>query len=217
MAAADPTVFEGRLGGFIGMVIDNATRLQTDLDGCNPCSLFNVGLPTFKEPRCFHSCTVVGLPTSVLDELVEYTVKYGYSLFLCAQTGLVLCWTAGFVFLAWMVGRLLAYQQTVNYHLQSSWDSTSTRKYLKCKLLMRRRLKARHRKQARSKNPCLEVVWKTYLEQKCRTRRPGIACRRLALGHGKFQRVAGARLRCRRAASSLRFTRLRCKSRGAGP
>ena len=204
MAAAVPTVFEGRLDGHIGTLADNATCLQTDLDGCNPCSLVDVGLPTLKGPLSLHSCTVVGLPTSVLDELVEYTVEYGFSLFLSDQTGLVLCWTTGLVFLAWMVGGLLAYQQITKNHLQSSSDTTSTRTNLKRKLLTRRRLTARHRKQARLKNQCLEAVWKTFLEQQCRARLRGTACRRRGLGRGKVQRVAGARLRCRRAASFLR-------------
>ena len=120
-----------------------------------------------KEPLCFHSQADVGLPTSDFDELVGFIAVYGIPLFLSAGTGPLLGWASGFgfVFLAWMVGGLLAYQQTKQIQLDLHIGTTRTRKSLKRKHIKRHRLKARQRKQVRTKNLRLEPSLATFLKQ----------------------------------------------------
>ena len=172
-----------------------------------------------KEPLCFHSQADVGLPTSDFDELVGFIAVYGIPLFLSAGTGPLLGWASGFgfVFLAWMVGGLLAYQQTKQIQLDLHIGTTRTRKSLKRKHIKRHRLKARQRKQVRTKNLRLELALKAFLKQQYSGQACVVACRRLGLGRGKVQHVAGARLSCRRRANRRRLTRVKHRAQGFVP
>ena len=221
MATDGAGEFEGCLGAYSSTFADNDACLQYDMNGCNPRLLFDVGVPTLIEPTAIRFHADVGLPTSASEELGEFIAEYGIPLFLCTETGLLLGWATGVVLLAWTVGGLLAYQQTkqtvTHALLYPPTVTSTTRKSLKRQLVKRRRLKARQTKQVRTKNLRLELALKAFLKQQYSGQACVVACRRLGLGRGKVQHVAGARLSCRRRANRRRLTRVKHRAQGFVP